>query len=116
MMSDEAHDAATQTDQVQRVRRRLRDEIGTPVPLRGETTVLVLMALNTERAGARPYSRINEDVLKTIHERFGRHLDTNPRGGTTEQAIAWSVSQQLIAVDHAHDTWSTTAALEQMTG
>ena len=61
-MSDEAHNAATQTDQLQRVRRRLRDEIGTPVPLRGETTALALMALNTERAGTRRYSRINEHV------------------------------------------------------
>ena len=34
MMNDEAHNAATQTDQLQRVRRRLRDEIGTPVALR----------------------------------------------------------------------------------
>ena len=34
MMSDDAHNAATQTDQLQRVRRRLRDEIGTPVALR----------------------------------------------------------------------------------
>ena len=73
------------------------------------------MALNTERVATRRYSETNEHVLKTIHERFGRHRDTNGHGGTTEQAIAWVVSQRLITVDQARDTWTITAALEQLT-
>ena len=73
------------------------------------------MALNTERVATRRYSEINEHVLKTIHERFGRHLDTNgPRrdDGTGHRMGSKPAPDRRPG---ARDTWTITAALEQLT-
>lgn len=59
------------TERIRRIRTRLTRELKTPMPLRGETTALALMALTVGRAPAVPYSGIAEYVVKTINETFG---------------------------------------------